>query len=195
MSQISLGFSLSDLSLGDISFKDFPIVYVGGLLVLLSAAGIFLFRQVLKTRKLEAALGRLQQKLTQETGTALEYYELGSILLDKRIYVQAIQNFLKAIKADELEGDALAAVYNALGYAYFAQEQYDLAMKQYKEALQLSPDYVTAMNNLGHSYERKQQANKALEMYEQALTLEPGNDTAKRRSESLKKRVAAPIAP
>jgi tetratricopeptide (TPR) repeat protein len=172
------------------SFEKFPVIYIAALLVLLSAVGIFLFQQVFKTRKLENALDRLQKKLTKEKGTALEYYELGSILLDKRVYVQAIANFQKAIKSEELEGDALAAVYNALGYAYFAQEQYDLAMKQYKEALKLSPAYVTAMNNLGHAYERKQLPVKALEMYEQSLVLEPKNDTAKRRSESLKKRMA-----
>jgi tetratricopeptide (TPR) repeat protein len=169
--------------------ENFPIVYVIALLGLLSATGVFVFLQVFKTRKLESAMGRLQRKLKQEKGTALDYYELGSIQLDKRLYAQSIINFQRALKADELEGDALAAVYNALGFAYFAQDQYDLAMKQYKEALKCSPDYVTAMNNLGHSYERKQLASQALAMYEQALALEPQNSTALRRAESLRKRL------
>jgi tetratricopeptide (TPR) repeat protein len=170
--------------------ENFPIIYVIALLGLLSATGVFVFLQVFKTRKLESAMGRLQRKLKQEKGTALDYYELGSIQLDKRLYAQSIINFQRALKADELEGDALAAVYNALGFAYFAQEQYDLSMKQYKEALKLSPNYVTAMNNLGHSYERKQLASQALAMYEQALALEPQNSTALRRAESLRKRLA-----
>ncbi|MBE9033249.1 tetratricopeptide repeat protein [filamentous cyanobacterium LEGE 11480] len=174
------------------ALENFPLIYVIALLALLSATGIFVLRQVLKTRKLESALGRLQRKLRQETGTALDYYELGSIQLDKRLYAQAIINLNRAIKTEELDGDALAAVYNALGFAYFAQEQFDLAMKQYKEALKLSPEYVTAINNLGHSYERKQLANKALEMYDQALALEPKNGTAKRRAEALRKRIATP---
>lgn len=80
-------------------------------------------------------------------------------------------------------------LYNALGFSYFAQEQYDLAIRQYKEALKLDPSYVTAFNNLGHAYERKQLATQALEVYEQALTLDPNNSTAKRRAESLQKRV------
>ncbi len=172
------------------ALENFPVIYVVALLILLSVAGIFVFRQVFKTRKLESALSRLQRKLSKDKGTALDYYELGSIQLDKRLYAQAVINLQRAIKTGELDGDALAAVYNALGFAYFAQEQYDLAMKQYKESLKLSPEYVTAMNNLGHTYERKQLANKALEMYEQALTLEPKNGTAKRRAESLRKRLA-----
>ena len=46
-----------------------------------------------------------------------------------------------------------------------------------------------AMNNLGHAYEQKKLAGQALDMYEQALELEPENETAKRRSESLRRRL------
>ncbi|PSB18364.1 tetratricopeptide repeat protein [Phormidesmis priestleyi ULC007] len=166
-----------------------PIAYISGLLGLLAIAVVTVFRQVLKTQKIEKALSRLQGKLSKEKGTAQEYYELGSILLDKRIYVQAIAQFQKAIKAETLEGLELAAVYNALGFTYFSQEQYDLAIRNYKEALKLAPDYVTALNNLGHAYERKQLAAPALEAYEQALTIEPNNQTSKRRAESLRKRL------
>jgi tetratricopeptide (TPR) repeat protein len=167
----------------------FPILYISLLLLLLSVAVFFIAGQVLKTRRVENALSRLQSKLNKEKGTAEEYYELGSILLDKRLFVQAIAQFQKALKAETLEGQDLAAVYNALGFSYFAQEQYDLAIKNYKEAIKLAPDYVTALNNLGHSYERKQLTGPALEAYEEALTHEPNNQTAKRRADSLRKRL------
>ncbi len=168
---------------------DLPIVYVGLLLVLLAAAGVSIFRQILKTRKVEMALERLQKKLTQEKGTAEEYFELGSIYLNKRVYAQAINQFQKALKSDDLPEKESALIYNALGFAYFSQEQYDLAIRQYKEALKTDPDYVTALNNLAHAYERKQLTTQAIEAYEQALKIEPTNPTAKRRSESLQKRV------
>lgn len=167
----------------------FPIVYIALLLVLLISASVFIIRQVLQTRRVEKALSRLQKKLSKEKGTAEEYYELGSILLDKRLFAQAIAQFQKALKLETLEGNDLAAVYNALGFAYFAQEQFDLAIRNYKEAIKLTPDYVTALNNLGHAYERKQLATPALEAYEQALQFEPNNQTAKRRADSLRKRV------
>ncbi|MCU0552425.1 MAG: tetratricopeptide repeat protein [Leptolyngbya sp. Prado105] len=170
-----------------------PILYISLLLVLLSSITFFVARQVLKTRRIESALSRLQGKLNKEKGTAEEYYELGSILLDKRLFTQAIAQFQKAIKLETLEGQDLAAVYNALGFAYFAQEQYDLAIKQYKESLKLLPEYVTALNNLGHSYERKQLAAQALECYAQALAIEPANQTAKRRADSLRKRLVTSI--
>jgi tetratricopeptide (TPR) repeat protein len=170
-----------------------PIFYISLLLGLLVAAGVTLTRQVLKTRKTEMALSRLQDKVAKEKGTAQEYYELGSIYLDKKIFSQAILLFQKALKADEVAPEEAAPIYNALGFAYFAQEQYDLAIKQYKESIKLSPDYVTALNNLGHAYEKKQLMTQALESYEQSLAIDTANETAKRRAESLRKRLVMPV--
>jgi tetratricopeptide (TPR) repeat protein len=170
--------------------ENFPIVYIAVLVVILIAAGVSVLKEVIKTRKLESALSRLQSKLQDETGTAAEHYELGSVYLDKKLFAQAIPQFQKAIKLRELEGADIAAVYNALGYTYFAQEKYDLAVRHYKDALKSYPDYVVALNNLGHVYEKKSLTTKAIEVYDKALELEPKNETAKRRSESLKKRVA-----
>lgn len=166
------------------------LIYLATLLGLLGIAAFFVVRQVFKTRRIESTLSRLQSKLTKQKGTAQEYYELGSLLLDKKLYTQAamyLQQALKQLGDDEAENSAL--VYNALGYAYFAQEQYDLAIRNYKDALKLMPGYVTALNNLGHSYERKQLVAQAMEMYEAALEVEPKNSTAKRRAESLRKRL------
>ena len=133
---------------------------------------------------------RLQKKLSKDNGTTQEYYELSSLYLDKKIYSQAISMFQKALKAAEQEGEeTIAPIYNGLGFAYFAQEQYDLAIRQYKEALKSDPKYITALNNLAHAYERKSLMAQSLQTYEQVLELEPKNTTAKRRSESLRKRL------
>ncbi len=166
------------------------IVYLSALLVILGSASWFLVRQILKTRKLEMSLERLENKLTTEKGTGQEYYELGSIYVDKKLYSQAIVLFQKALKGKDLEGEEdQAVVYNALGFAHFGQEQYDIAIRQYKEALKLQPEYVTSLNNLGHAYERKKLTAQALEIYEQAIACDPDNATAKQRIESLRKRL------
>lgn len=172
---------------------DLPILYIGLLLIILVAAGWAVLRQILQTRKVENSLERLQSKLTKEKGTAQEYFELGSIYLTKRIYAQAIVQFKKALKEDDISIEENALIYNALGFAYFSQEQYDLAIRQYKDSLKANPDYVTALNNIGHAYERKQLMAQALEAYEQVLLLEPENSTAKRRAESLRKRFAPTV--
>lgn len=167
-----------------------PVVYLSILLIVLLGSGVFVFRQVLKTRKTENALGRLQKKLNKEKGTVQEYYELGSIYLEKKLYSQAIALFQKAIKAAEQENEEnIAPIYNGLGYAAFSQEQYDLAIRHYKEALKQNPNYIFALNNLGHAYEKKNLTAPALETYEQVLKSEPNNTTAKRRAESIRKRL------
>lgn len=165
-------------------------VYLVLLLVLLGIAAILVFRQVLKTRRVENNLSSLQNKLSQSKGNTQEYFEMGSILLSKKLYSQSISLFQKALKRAAKEGEEeVAPIYNALGYAYFAQEQYDLAIKQYKEALENNPNYVTALNNIGHAYEKKNLTQQALESYEQVLKLDEKNTTAKKRAQSLKKRL------
>lgn len=171
------------------------VIYLSILVVLLGIGGFFLFRQVLKTRRTEMTFNRLQNKLSKGKGSAKEHYELGGIFLDKRLYSQAIAQFQKALKCKDLEGaENEAVIYNAMGYSYAAQEQYDLAIRQYKEALERVPAYVTAFNNLGFAYEKKQLITQALEAYDEALKIEPRNSTAKRRADLLRKQVPTATA-
>ena len=168
------------------------ISYLIILIVLLLGSGIFVVRQVLRTRRVETTLTRLQQSVTTGEASAKEYYELGSLLLDKKLFSRAVVQLQRALKADDLEGDEnIALVCNALGFAYAAQEQYDLAIRQYKEAIKLQPQYVTALNNLGFVYERKMLIEQAIGVYEDALRYEANNTTAKKRLESLRRRVPA----
>ena len=50
------------------------IIYLSIFVGLLAFAGVSVFRQVFKTRKLESSLNKLKNKLTKEKGTAQEYY-------------------------------------------------------------------------------------------------------------------------
>ncbi|AFY68567.1 Tetratricopeptide TPR_1 repeat-containing protein [Thalassoporum mexicanum PCC 7367] len=163
------------------------IAYLGALIVLLGAVGALIIRQILKNRSLESVITKLQPKLQKEKGAPEEHYELGSVYLRKKLYVKAISEFNKALKASE---SGIPQVNNAIGFAYFSQEQYDLAIKNYKEAIALDPEYVGAINNLGHAYERKKLIPQAIAAYEDALKLEPDNKTAKRRLDALVKRVS-----
>jgi tetratricopeptide (TPR) repeat protein len=170
--------------------ENLPVLYISALLALLIFAAIYILREVIKTRKQETTFSRLQKKLKQEKGTAEEYYELGSLYLDKKLFIQSVSLLNKALKADKnLEPENKALILNALGYAYFAQEQYDSAVRQYKEALKIYPEYVVGLNNLGNVYEKKQMVVKAIETYKEALKYDPDNNTAKVRIKSLEKRL------
>ncbi|WP_017303789.1 tetratricopeptide repeat protein [Spirulina subsalsa] len=171
-----------------------PIIYISTLLVLLAGVAVFLFQQIFRTRRQESRFSKLQRKLEQEQGTAEEYYELGSLYLDKKLFVQSVKLLQKALKSaekEEIPTENAALIYNALGFAYFSQEQYDLAIRNYKEAIKLYPEYVIALNNLGNVYEKKKLVSPALEAYEASLQHDPKNAIAKRRAESLRKRVGS----
>ncbi len=170
--------------------SDLPLIYLSLLVGLLAVAGVLIIRQVWKTRSTEMKLAKLQGRLTTSKGNPQDYYELGGILLDKQLYGQAAAALKQALKSKDLEdGEPKAMVHNALGYAYAAKEQYDLAIRHYKDAIQEKEDYATAYNNLGFAYERKQLTVQALKSYEQALEIDPSNSTAKKRAESMRKRI------
>jgi tetratricopeptide (TPR) repeat protein len=170
-----------------------PIIYVSGLLIFLLGLGVFVVIQIVKTRKVEGQFNTLQKKLQKDKGTAQEYYLLGSLYLDKKLYVQAVNILQKALKVAEeepVETENKALIYNALGFASAAREQFDLAIRNYKEAIKLYPEYTIALNNLANVYERKQMLVKAIETYEESLKHEPNNFVAQKRVESLRKRFA-----
>lgn len=169
--------------------KSLTITYLSVLVVLLAAAAWFVLRQVLKTRKVESRFSKLQKNTTKNNGTPEEYYELGSIYLEKSLFSQAVPIFKTLLKFKDVDEVNKALAYNALGFAYSAQEQYDLAIRQYKEALKFNPKYVTALNNIGFAYERKNLTAQALAAYEDALRYEPNNKTAQKRAESMRKRL------
>ncbi|MGF1602852.1 MAG: tetratricopeptide repeat protein [Thermosynechococcaceae cyanobacterium] len=176
------------------AIKNLPLawIYLALLLGLLLFAVVMVIRQVLQTRKTETKIERLQTKIRGGSGTVEDHFELGSIYLMKKLPGQAAEQFKKAIKIIEVDEEIppeSAPVYNALGFALFNQDQYDMAIRQYKEALEHQPDYVTALNNLGHVYEKKNLMTQALESYEKSLEQDPKNSTATRRVKVLRRRL------
>ena len=170
--------------------NSYPILYISILLGLLLFVAIFLFREIIKSRRTESRYSKLQNKLKNEKGNSQEYYELGSIYLDKKLFVQAVKLLEKALKADKkIAPENKALIYNALGFAQYSQEKYDIAIRNYKEAIKLCPNYAVALNNLGNVYEKKQLISQALECYKQTLESEPKNKVALKRVNSLEKRL------
>jgi tetratricopeptide (TPR) repeat protein len=171
--------------------EQLPIVYISFLLIILAGTAIFLFQQIFQSRRLENKFSKLQKTIKAGNETSKDYYELGSLYLRKKLYVQAAQVLQKGLKLankEEIEPENIALIYNALGFSYLSREQYDLAIRNYKEALKLYPEYAVANNNLANIYEKKTMDAKALETYRETLKYDPDNKIAKRRVESLQKR-------
>ena len=159
------------------------------LFFLLTIISIFVLRQFLKTRKEEISLVKFEQKGIESLETATELYEFGSIQIKKRLYPQATQTFLKAMKnsKDEPE-EGKAIIENALGFTYAAQKDYKKAIKHYKSALLNLPRYTVALNNLAAAQQSLLDYEQALLTYKKVLDIDPNNRTAIKKTNELNKR-------
>ncbi|MGA3179368.1 MAG: tetratricopeptide repeat protein [Verrucomicrobiota bacterium] len=66
------------------------------------------------------------------------------------------------------------ARYN-LGFALYQKGEMDQAVEQYREALEIKPDFVMARSNLGVACEQKGDTDEAIAQYRKALEIQPDN--------------------
>lgn len=106
---------------------------------------------------------------------------------DESNFADAEVNFKKSL---EKENDLFAGHYN-LGSAYYKQERYDEALKQYQNSLALAEsDYERAKiyHNIGNSLLKNQKLPESIEAYKQSLKLNPNDlETKYNLSYALKK--------
>ena len=168
-----------------------PQAYLGGLLVLLSIAAVVVGRQILRVRRDEAALARLEAETRQGARSAADLYELGSVQLRKRLYNQAADTLKQASKrSSEEPTEAQALIENALGFALAAQNNYSGAIRHYRAALRAKADYPVALNNLAFALEKQQKVDEARATYEKVLELDSSNSTAQKRLKRLNRLAA-----
>jgi tetratricopeptide (TPR) repeat protein len=168
-----------------------PQAYLTGLIVLLGSAAVLVGRQILRVRRDEAALARLEAQSKDSQQSAADLYELASVQLRKRLYGQAIDNLKRASKSAGNEpAEAQALIENALGFALAAQSNYNAAVKHYRAALKAKADYPVALNNLAFALEKQQKPEEARATYEKVLELDGGNRTAKKRLKRLERTAA-----
>ena len=168
-----------------------PQAYLIGLLLLLGTAAVLVARQILRVRRDESALARLEAQAKAGDKSAGDLYELASVQLRKRLYGQATENLkLAAKRASGEPSEAQALIENALGFALAAQSNYSGAIKHYRAALRAKSDYPVALNNLAFALEKQQKSDEAMETYAKVLELDASNKTAKRRLKRLERTAA-----
>lgn len=176
------------------------LLYLGTLLALLSAAAFLVVRQALRRSELEAASKALGERVRAGSATPAEHYEMGAVLLRKKVYGAAAKSLARALQEWDGAADPAgkAQVHNALGFALAAPVSEDgegvgpaglaAGIEQYRLAVSLLPGYVVAWNNLGAALEAAKRPGEALEAYEAALRSDPGNGTARERAGALAQR-------
>ncbi|KAH9288412.1 hypothetical protein KI387_032529, partial [Taxus chinensis] len=174
---------------GEIFEFGIQLIYLGALLALLGIGSFFVVRQILVRRELENAAKELQERVRTGEASALEYFELGAVMLRKKFYPLAAKYLEKAIEKWEGDVQELAQVHNALGFSYVSDGKIDISIIQFEKAVKLQPGYVTAWNNLGDAYEKKKELKDAVKAYDQALLFDPNNKVARTCRDSIKERL------
>jgi tetratricopeptide (TPR) repeat protein len=64
-------------------------------------------------------------------------------------------------------------VHNMLGAALRAQGEFDAALKHYRRALEIDPDYTNALYNLANAYKSRGQLGEAISLYRRVLYTHP----------------------
>lgn len=164
-------------------------VYLGSLLAILGFAGFIVVRQVLIRRELDESAKQMGERIRSGDATAEEYFEMGSIMLRKKVYTQAVRNLRLAAAQWEGAEEDLAQIHNALGFGYLSTDKLEEAVTEFKRAVELQPGYVTAWNNLGDALEQLKDVKGAMAAYEESLTLSPGNQVAENRLTEIKRRL------
>jgi len=67
----------------------------------------------------------------------------------------------------------LVRPYNNLGEAYDKLGNYDQAIKEFKQALKINPNYFFGLNNLGNIYGKQENYVEAISYFQKALNLKP----------------------
>lgn len=165
------------------------LIYLLTLLGFLVVGAYLVVRQVLIRRELEEAAKVLGERIRTGSEDSEDLFQLGVILLRKKLFTQAVKHLEKAKKNWQGDPEELAQVHNALGFAFFNISKNELAIREYREAVNKQPGYVTALNNLGDAYEKAKNFPDALSTYQEALNYAPNNKVAASRVEELRGRV------
>ncbi|KAL3735412.1 hypothetical protein ACJRO7_024528 [Eucalyptus globulus] len=187
--------------IGELFELGIQLSYLLLLLALLGVGSFFVIRQVLVRRELDlsakelqriillCSLFLLQEQVRSGDASATELFELGAVMLRRKVYPAATKYLLQAIEKWDGDDQDLAQVYNALGVSYVRDGKLEKGITQFETAVKLQPGYVTAWNNLGDAYEKKKDLKSALKAFEEVLLFDPNNKVARPRRDTLKERV------
>jgi len=81
------------------------------------------------------------------------------------------------IQAGQLTTENLSIIYNNRGTAYESKRDYDRAIKDYSEAVRLSPNHAYMYRNRGIDYDEKGDYDRAVQDFDEAIRLNPNDAT------------------
>jgi tetratricopeptide (TPR) repeat protein len=123
-----------------------------------------------QTGDLDGARDQIEKALQLKPNYAGAHYNLGMIMLYRRDFEKAQEEFNFALQANKLDPMA----WNALGVAQVNLGKTDEAIANYRHAIELDPSFAEAFTDLGAALLQKQKFEEAIDASEKSLQLRPG---------------------
>ena len=121
--------------------------------------------------RIDLAITHFKKAIEINPSYAPALNHLGCAYLARQDWPNAIQTFT-LLSEDLLYATPHYALSN-LGWAYFNQRQYRLALDAYGKALQTHPDFLTAHRGIGRTHMALGELQEALRHFETALSFAP----------------------
>jgi serine/threonine protein kinase/Flp pilus assembly protein TadD len=116
----------------------------------------------------DAAEGLLRAAQERDPGDFWANHDLGRALLFSQTFTRSEEaiGFLRVALA--LRSDS-AVVHHNLGAAFYFKRDFDGAIREYRSALQIDPNYAEAHVHLGHAWKAKGKQGRAFSEFEAAI--------------------------
>ncbi len=127
----------------------------------------------LKMDRSNDALINFKKAIKLKSDFTMAHFNLGYLYLSLERWDDAIIHN-KIVLKDIYYGKPELA-YNSLGWAYYNKGDYEVAIANYKKALEKNPQYSVVYNNLGLLYEKTSRLEAARKSMENAVKISPSH--------------------
>jgi tetratricopeptide (TPR) repeat protein/peroxiredoxin len=127
---------------------------------------------------MDQAAKSFQIALRDDPQSAEAVYGIGSVYLNQQKTAEARDSFERALKLRAGYPDTLANSWNNLGLLAAREGHTEEAIRDFQEALKLSPDHTIALVNLGSAYRQQKRWDEARNTYQWALEVKPDDAEA-----------------
>jgi tetratricopeptide (TPR) repeat protein len=126
----------------------------------------------------DQAEASFRRGLRDDPSSAEALYGLGSACLSQQKTAEARESFERATKLHASYPDTLANAWNNLGLLDTREGHTEDAIRNFQEAVRLSPDHLIALNNLGNAYRLEKNWDQARKTFDRALEASPTDPEA-----------------
>ena len=119
-----------------------------------------------------------QRALDDDPSNAEAVYGVGSVYLQQEKNAEARETFERVVKMRSSYSETLPSAWNNLGLLATREGRTAEAVEHFQKALELSPDYLVALENLGNAYRQLKQWEEARKSLEHAVAVGPQDPEA-----------------